>query len=784
MSQAKILIVEDERIEAEAMAAMLAGLGYKVAGIAASGDAAIALAAANSPDVVLMDIRLKGSMDGISAAEEIRRRLDIPVIYLTAFADEKTLERAKLTSPLGYLLKPAQGSEMRSAIEVALVIQEQTRRLAANEARYRGLFDGVPIGLFRTTRQGRILDANQAIVHLLGYPDRQTLLDTPVIATYASPSDRQRLMDALAAGQGNAQLDMPLRCYDGRVIWVHARITASSGPPDTEACLDGSIEDITERRQNQHELEAIASVATALRGAVRRDDTLAIVLEHLLKVFDAQGVAVAVRGKREGELTVALGDGDWADLTGATWPASGGATQAVLEDGAAYAEGDLRTETGIAAQREAGEREAGACVPLRAEGQTIGALWLRLPATTGAAQLLTPSDIRLLGSLADIAANAIRRASLLEKTEQNLRRVAALHAIDQAISGSLDLQVTLDALLDQAVVELGVDAADALLLNPGAQQLQLAASRGFHNRQIRSIGLRIGEGCAGQAALERRILSWPSGNRPSPMNGRDEALRREGFISGYCSPIVAKGTLTGVLEVFCRGNVRSDPEWLAFLEALTRQAAIAIDSIRLFEDLQRSNMDLAVAYDSTLEGWSKAMDLRDRDTEGHTQRVTSLATDLARVLAMPESEVAHFRRGALLHDIGKIGVPDSVLLKPGPLSEEEWTLMRKHPSLAYEMLSRITYLKPALDIPYCHHEKWDGSGYPQGLKGDHIPLAARIFAVVDVWDALTSDRPYRPAWTHEQAEAHIAQQSGIHFDPRVVTAFLAILKGGGMVLGL
>jgi CheY-like chemotaxis protein len=180
MSQAKILIVEDERIEAEAMAAVLAGLGYAVVGIAASGKTAIELAAAGSPDVVLMDIRLKGPMDGISAAEEIRRCLDIPVIYLTAFADEKTLERAKLSSPLGYLLKPAQGSEMRSAIEVALVIHEQTRRLAASEARYRGLFDGLPVGLFRTTLQGRILDANQAVVRLLGYPDRQTLLNTPV----------------------------------------------------------------------------------------------------------------------------------------------------------------------------------------------------------------------------------------------------------------------------------------------------------------------------------------------------------------------------------------------------------------------------------------------------------------------------------------------------------------------------------------------------------------------------------------------------------------------------
>jgi PAS domain S-box-containing protein len=778
MSQAKILIVEDERIEAEAMAAVLHGMGYTVAGIAATGKAAIELAAAHSPDVVLMDIRLKGPMDGISAAEEIRRRMDIPVVYLTAFADEKTLERAKLSTPLGYLLKPAQGSEMRSAIEVALVIHEQTRRLTASEASYRGLFDGVPIGLFRTTLHGRILDANLALVHLLGYPDRQTLLNTPVTATYANASDRQRLADALAAGGGNAQVEMPLLRYDGRVVWVNARIIAAAGHPQAEERYSGSIEDITGRRQSQLELEAIAAVATALRGAVKRDDTLAIVLEQLLKVFQSQGAAVATRGQREDGLTIALGAGEWANLTGADLPFRSGATQAVLEDGAAYAEGDLSVEAGRAPQPDAAGQPSGACVPLRAEGQTIGALWLRRAPATGAVQLLTPSDIRLLGSIADMAASAIRRAGLLEKTEQSLRHVAALHAIDQAISGSLDLQVTLDVLLDQAMGELGVDAADVLLIHPGSQQLRQAAGRGFHGSEFRSTSLRMGEGCAGQAALERRILPWPNGSRPPQLAARDEALHREGFTSGYCAPIMAKGTLTGVLEVLCRGAVRSDQDWLGFLEDLTRQAAIAIDSIRLFEDLQRSNLDLAVAYDSTLEGWSKAMDLRDRDT----QRVTSLATDLARAFAVPESELSHFRRGALLHDIGKIGVPDSVLLKPGPLNAEEWAVMRQHPVLAYDMLSRIAYLKPALDIPYGHHEKWDGSGYPQGLKGDHIPLAARIFAVVDVWDALTSDRPYRPAWTGERAQAHIAQQSGIHFDPRVVAAFLSLLKSSGMVI--
>jgi len=167
--------------------------------------------------------------------------------------------------------------------------------------------------------------------------------------------------------------------------------------------------------------------------------------------------------------------------------------------------------------------------------------------------------------------------------------------------------------------------------------------------------------------------------------------------------------------------------------------------------------------------------LRDKETEGHTQRVTELTLKLARAMGLTNSDLVHIRRGALLHDIGKMGVPDGILFKEGPLTEEEWKIMRQHPRFAYEMLSPIEYLRPALDIPYCHHEKWDGSGYPRGLKGEEIPLAARLFAVVDVYDALTSDRPYRPAWPRQKTLEHIRQLSGSHFDPQVVETFMELL---------
>jgi len=193
-------------------------------------------------------------------------------------------------------------------------------------------------------------------------------------------------------------------------------------------------------------------------------------------------------------------------------------------------------------------------------------------------------------------------------------------------------------------------------------------------------------------------------------------------------------------------------------------------------NLEHANAELRTAYDATITGWSLAMDLRDKETEGHSQRVTDLTLKLAEAAGIAPEELVHIRRGALLHDMGKLGIPDAILNKPAKLNDEEWELMHRHPQMAYDMLYPIEYLHPALDIPYCHHEKWDGSGYPRKLKGEEIPLAARIFAIVDVWDALTSDRPYRSAVKKDEVLKYLQDQSGKHFDPQVVELFFNTIK--------
>jgi putative nucleotidyltransferase with HDIG domain len=426
-------------------------------------------------------------------------------------------------------------------------------------------------------------------------------------------------------------------------------------------------------------------------------------------------------------------------------------------------------------------------VPLEVKGKVIGALALDNVTSYGA---FSESDVQLLSTFASQAAIAIENARLFEQAQQEiaqrkraeeqiqrqLQRLAALHDVDMAITSSLDLHVSLNVLLDQATTQLRVDAADVLLLNPHTQTLEYAAGRGFRSRGIERSHVRLGEGHAGQAVLERRIIHIPNLAETGTNFVRAKLLANEDFITYYAVPLIAKGQVKGVLEIFHRALLGSDPEWLGFLETLAGQAAIAIDNAWLFEGLQRSNVELALAYDTTLEGWSRALDLRDEETEGHTQRVTELTLRLARAMGVSDEELVHVRRGALLHDIGKMGIPDSILHKPGPPTDDEWEIIRQHPVYAYEMISPIVYLRPALDIPYCHHEKWDGTGYPRGLKGEQIPLAARIFAVVDVYDALRSDRPYRPAWSEEEVRQYIRQEAGHHFDPQVVEMFMRLLE--------
>ncbi len=358
-----------------------------------------------------------------------------------------------------------------------------------------------------------------------------------------------------------------------------------------------------------------------------------------------------------------------------------------------------------------------------------------------------------------------------EIIQLQIKHLNVLHSIEKAITSTLDLNIILDILIEKVITQLKIDAVAVLLLKQHTQILEYVVSRGFRTSALKHTKLKLGESNAGRAAIERNIVTIS--NLKEDLDGfiRSELFPQEEFISYIAVPLIAKGEVKGVLELFHRTPLNTAPGWVEFIETVADGAAIAIDNATVYKEVRRSNVELTHAYDTTIEGWSRAMDLRDKETEGHSQRVTEITVNIARKIGIKE-ELEHIKRGALLHDIGKMGIPDNILLKPGRLTDEEWKIMKKHPVYAYELLYPIEYLRPAIDIPYYHHEKWDGTGYPRGFKGKDIPLSARIFAIVDVWDALLSDRPYRPAWSKEKALEHIKSQAGTHFEPEVVDIFL------------
>jgi putative nucleotidyltransferase with HDIG domain len=363
---------------------------------------------------------------------------------------------------------------------------------------------------------------------------------------------------------------------------------------------------------------------------------------------------------------------------------------------------------------------------------------------------------------------------LLFDVQRHLRQERLLRDIDTAITSIESLEHTLKAILTRINTRLGIDASSIYLYEPGTSQLKAVYRIGFIKNPDQS-AVKAFENFIGKSGEESKLIRIPNLEKTKGQHLKT-IHRIEKFRSYIGIPLFAREQLIGYMNLFTRSMYSPAEDEIDFLKLVGLHTALAIDSTRMFTDLQVSNVEMARAYDSTLEGWSRAMDLRDRETEGHTLRVTELTEKLARQLGIPEEAMVHVRRGSLLHDIGKIGVPDSILLKPGPLTNKEWEIMRQHPQYAHAFLTAIEYLRPSIDIPLRHHEHWDGSGYPDQLAGEDIPLSARIFSVIDVWDALTSNRPYRSAWTPDKALAYIHEQSGRYFDPGVVQEFFKLIE--------
>ncbi len=613
-----------------------------------------------------------------------------------------------------------------------------------SELRYRRLFEAAQDGiLILDARTGRIEDVNPYLSRMLGY-SRQEFIKKKLweVGAFKDIKASQMAFEALQENEYIRYDNLPLKANDGHLIQVE--FVSNVYLVGTKKVIQCNIRDIMDRKQAEEVLQ-------------KSDVSFRKLVEHLPLVVYMKAVGDArsmIFLSQQIKILLGYSPEEWLTDSN-TWPKL------------------LHPEDSQSVLKRAVEAD---------QNNELFDMEYRMIARDG--RLVWVHDITSpVDNFGDqqqfrqgIMIDITERKRAEEKIKRQFGHLTALSAIDRVISANFDLQLSLSEILFHVTSELGVDAADILVLNSNSHLLEYGAGHGFRSIAYNKLQLRLGESFAGYAALEGKLIKIPDLRDESGNLIFISRLKEEEFVSYYGVPLITKGQVKGVLEVYHRTLLLPDEEWFDFLNALAGQAALAIENSTLFASLQRSNSELALAYDATIEGWSHTLDLRDKETEGHTQRVSDIATKLGRAFGLSEPELVQVRWGALLHDIGKMGIPDGILLKPSPLTESEWAAMKMHPTFAYEMLSPIRYLRQAVDIPYCHHEKWDGTGYPQGLKGNQIPLVARIFAVVDVWDALNSKRPYRTAWTQEKAREYIYSSAGRQFDPRVVDTFMQMLS--------
>jgi|GEM_PF-2227002 len=388
------------------------------------------------------------------------------------------------------------------------------------------------------------------------------------------------------------------------------------------------------------------------------------------------------------------------------------------------------------------------------------------------------SAVRVFGTIQDITERKLTEDALEESRQQmrdRLHQLMALHDIDVAITSHREITPVMDAVLHYLEEMPEIGAVAVFLTNWNTDQLTCVARTGMDADSATDlINWLEGDAYLAENSGQPVMLLSRTGQ-----NGiATGAPVGQGMVSVAILPLLMHEIRIGYMVIGSPFGNLFDNNWVDFFHSLAMQIAMALENAHLFAQMEEKNRELTAAYEATLEGWSRTLEMRDKETKGHSDRVTRVSILLAEHMGLNNEQLRDLRRGVLLHDIGKLAIPDSILFKPGPLTEEEWIVMRQHPEYAQQFLSGIPNFERTIDIPYCHHEKWDGSGYPRGLKGEEIPLEARIFAIVDVWDALTSDRPYRPAWSEERTRNYLLQQSCQHFDPQVVEAFIHLLDQG------
>ncbi len=651
--------------------------------------------------------------------------------------------------------------------------------LLESESRYRQLVEQINVVVYLDYAEipSRAKYISPQIESLLGYTQEEWLANPDLLTGVIHPDDLPEVNERdIETDKTGEPFVVEYRAFtrDGRMIWVHDEavlVYDANGKPDD---WHGVMYDITDRKRaedalrdseiryrtifnsvpvsiKQEDFSALYLMMEELRatGVVDLSDYIAVHPEWVKKAVES----VIITEVNEETLRIYKADSKEKLLNSLTSSFSEGSYSSFEKELLAFWE-----------HQPVFEQET---VNKTLTGEEIN-VWISITIPPN------PADYsKILVTIMDIT----ERKRTEEQIRLQVRYLAALRAVDMAISASMDLPITLRVLLNQVHQQLGSDAVSILILDPHTQTLRFAAGTGFQSGAIESTNLRLGQSYAGQAALERRVISADNlAMKGSMLTTKD--LEKEEFSYYIGVPLVSKGTVKGVLELFNHKPFEQDSAWMSLLESMAGQAAIAIENATLMDEVQKVNVNLRSAYDATIEGWGRSLDFRNGDLDGHSRRVADLTIELAQTAGFQGEGLLDLRRGALLHDIGKLGIPDSILMKPEPLSDEEMGIIKTHPDTAKRLLTSIDFLKSAVDIPYAHHEHWDGTGYPEGLVGDAIPFGARVFAVVDCWDVLRSDRPWRKAWTDENAWDFIEKNAGKLFDPHIVECFRQLLGHG------
>lgn len=628
--------------------------------------------------------------------------------------------------------------------------------------------------VYVTDKNGIIDYVNPTFQKITGYEANEIIGKTPQILKSGLHTEKeyQEIWQTIASGKVLRKVIANCK-KNGDVYYQETTITPIKDVDGEVTHYVATGNDITQKMLEEQEsqnrlryLEAIYSVSAALSPAKNLDELLEVFLDEILNLMNVKLGDINLYDAKKDLISLSQTKGYGRLENRIIMEKMGmGIINQVLRSCKPYISPNYKNDPEISESLRSylPEDLAGITLPIAKGAESLGTITLSYPSS----RILSNSEISLLMALSELAANAIQRITSRQQTEQQLDFVRSMRDIDQVILSSMDLKLSFEIILAHVLNQLKVDAASILIYDPFSNRLEYKYGKGFKTTEINKSSLYIFESLAGKVAYNREPvfvddLQKDENKKISPLTTIEE------FKSYYATPLIIKGEVKGVLEFFNRSTMDPDEIWVDMANTLAYQTAITLDTFAMFTSMQKSNHELTLAYDETIEGWSRALDLRDKETEGHTQRVTTKTLRLASYLGISGKELTYIRWGALLHDIGKMGIPDHILLKPGKLTDEERQIMQQHTCFAKELLSPIKYLGRSLDIPYCHHEKWDGTGYPRGLKGEEIPISARIFAIVDVWDALTSDRPYRSAWSKEKTKEYILSLSGIQFDPQIL----------------